>query len=894
VTVVEGQRSRDEGGTDLTPLLGRFTIKGTLGEGGMGTVVEAFDRLLGREVAIKLLRRDLNADPTVGERFLREARAAAKLRDDRIVQVHDIDPNGTYIVMELVRGESLSMRLHRERKLPVAEVRRIGHALVSALGVAHTAGIIHRDVKPANVLLGENGEVKLADFGVAFFGDSELTSPDVRVGTPMYMAPEQLRARDVDARADVYAAGATLFEAATGQRLNADDTPKDPAALVLAATGDRALAAAIARATRERAGERYADGRAFADALDATTAERAPARGRRGVALALTVAVVVGGAVGGFAFVRARAKHAHAAGHRAVALLPFTDSTHASQLDFAAAGLPNLLGLELHGVPDVKVIGYYQLLSNVRGDDAPADEWLAAAKKLGADVVVRGQLTPDPAGVRVTIRVEEIGGEELASIQRTGRVEQVPEIVRGSAPELARAMIGREVAGSAHASTFTADRELQLGIADIEREKLGPAVEHLKAAIHEAPQLAAAHYYLAIAYTWEAPPAEPALAEIDKAQALGVDDAQRGLLEAVRGYVRQDYQKTVEILRPLSEKYPEERDVLYVLFESLYHGGHPSEAMAVFKRIVALEPRFRLALVHSFTYYIARGDDIGTSFALSLDDPSGDTYDRIWEPRVLMGRREYPGAIRLLSRMIDDTPGPSGDLHLELASAYLMNDQFDLAAAVIHKSAETGSEGLQIALMSLAMAKGDESDRKHWMESALRSAAIIAKGPGRSLVVQRLAATALFGASHDELADVSRLLEDSIIADYGRALNLGIAQTLLAEALADQARLAKFAESPYPEVAETAKSAIARAAGDHKAAAEAIRRAIAATGDGRYLNNFNFLLATDLHALGDSVGLAAACDEVIRPRLFTWAWGATAPKCKQWLADAKGAPPPTR
>src|SRR5205807_9339658 len=118
-------------------------------------------------------------------------------------------------------------------------------------------------------------------------------------------------------------------------------------------------------------------------------------------------------------------------------LLPFTDSTHVSQLDFAAAGLPNLLGLELHGVPDVKVIGYYQLLSNVRGADAPQDEWIAAAKKLGADVLVRGELAPDPAGVRVVIRIAEVGGTELQSLQRAGRIDQVPEIVRGSAPEAA-------------------------------------------------------------------------------------------------------------------------------------------------------------------------------------------------------------------------------------------------------------------------------------------------------------------------------------------------------------------------------------------------------------------------------------------------------------------------
>jgi tetratricopeptide (TPR) repeat protein/TolB-like protein len=889
-TVDEGRRGQD-GGVDLSALLPRFTIKGTLGEGGMGVVVEAFDKLLSREVAIKLLRK--HTDPTVGERFLREARAAAKLRDDGIVSVHDIDPDGGYIVMELIRGESLSARLHRERMLPVAELRRIGHKFLNALGTAHAAGIIHRDVKPANVLLGEKGEVKLADFGVAYFGDSELTSPEVRVGTPMYMAPEQLRAREVDARADVYAAGATLFEAATGKRLNADDTPKDPVALVLAATGDRALALAIGRATRERASERFANGREFAEALDATAASLAPpARGRRAI-LVLVLAVLVGGAAGGVAFYRARmAKKAH--GHHAVALLPFVDATHAQQLDFASAGLPNLLGLELHGMPDVKVIGYYQLLSNVHAAESPPAEWVAAAKKLGADVLVHGELAPDPKGVHVTIRVEEADGEELATVERSGPVEQVPEIVRGSAPQVARAVAGREVGGAAHASTFAADRELQLGMAQLEREHLEEAIDHLTAAVHEAPQLAAAHFYLAIAQSWKAPPADPALDEIDKAIALGVDDSQRGLLEGVRSLVKQDYQKCIATLQPLAEKYPDDREILYVLFEALYHGGRPAESMAVFRRIVALEPRFRLGLVHAFTYYIARADDAGMTWALQLADPAGDVYNRDWEPRVLSARREYAAAIRLLSRLIDEATGQTGDLQSELVYAYVLNGQTELATAVVHKLGEASQAGLEVTLMGLATLRGDETDRKRWFEAALRHQDMMPMGPARNVGYQLIEVPALFVADRAELADLSQRLEESIIKDYGRALNLGIAQALLAEQLADKARLEKLAQSPYPEVADTAKAALARAAGDRKAAAEAMRGAIAATGDARFLINLQFLLAGDLHALGDQAGMATACDEVIRPRLFSWAWATGAPACKAWLAGSKGETPPTR
>src|SRR5262245_45995147 len=115
-------------GTDSVELPSRFKVRRQLGEGGMGNVVEAYDEVLSRDVAIMLLARDSRRDPNIGARFLREARAAAQLRHRGIVQVHDIDPEGGYIVMELVRGESLSARLWREHKLPVDEVRRIGCA----------------------------------------------------------------------------------------------------------------------------------------------------------------------------------------------------------------------------------------------------------------------------------------------------------------------------------------------------------------------------------------------------------------------------------------------------------------------------------------------------------------------------------------------------------------------------------------------------------------------------------------------------------------------------------------------------------------------------------------------------------------------------------------------
>ena len=289
----ESSASSDRDGQllDGLALPERFQLKGVLGHGGMGLVVEAHDRTLNRDVAVKFLTR---GDEGLRIRFLREARAAAVLRHPGIVTLYDIDLERSFMVMELVRGESLKDRL-RGGRLPVDEVYRIARLLLGALAVAHEAGIVHRDVKPANVLLDAAGAVKLADFGIASFGDSDLTTTGSQIGTPAYMPPEQLRGRRVDERADVYSAGATLFEVATGEKLHSrEGSVEDPGALVYEACGDRRLAAAISMAVQERPEDRFPTARAFLQALDADisavgaggaeTLPGAPCAGQRGVA----------------------------------------------------------------------------------------------------------------------------------------------------------------------------------------------------------------------------------------------------------------------------------------------------------------------------------------------------------------------------------------------------------------------------------------------------------------------------------------------------------------------------------------------------------------------------------------------------------------------------------
>jgi serine/threonine protein kinase len=193
-----------------------------LGRGGVGTVYEAFDTETGEDVAVKLLPPRAAADARVLSRFLSEGRFAGAVRHPNLVAVRETGAaNGlVFLVMDLVRGETCAERLRREGRLPPAEALRVVRAVAEALSAVHAVGIVHRDVKPGNVMIDRQGRVRLSDFGLAkdlHGDDSSLTRPGDLLGTPHYMSPEQCRGERPDARSDIYSLGATLFCLLTGR-----------------------------------------------------------------------------------------------------------------------------------------------------------------------------------------------------------------------------------------------------------------------------------------------------------------------------------------------------------------------------------------------------------------------------------------------------------------------------------------------------------------------------------------------------------------------------------------------------------------------------------------------------------------------------------------------------
>ena len=207
--------------------IGRYQIVSLIGRGGMGVLYRAKDPALERDVALKMMLVDFSFDQTARERFEREAKAVARLQHHNVVTIHELGQHegSPYIVMELLGGEDLEAILKRSEPLPLQTKLEIVAQLCEGLAYAHEQGIVHRDIKPGNVRVLEDGTVKILDFGIAKFAQSSMTQSGAIMGTAHYMAPEQILGQPIDGRADLFSVGVLLHELLSGQKPFAGDSP---------------------------------------------------------------------------------------------------------------------------------------------------------------------------------------------------------------------------------------------------------------------------------------------------------------------------------------------------------------------------------------------------------------------------------------------------------------------------------------------------------------------------------------------------------------------------------------------------------------------------------------------------------------------------------------------
>jgi serine/threonine protein kinase/tetratricopeptide (TPR) repeat protein len=376
--------------------LGHYRIERKLGEGGMGAVYVARDDRLQRDVALKTISSLTAADDTARRRFWREARAAASVNHPNVCQIYEIgEEDGTlFIAMELLEGQSLSDRL-KQSSMPLAEALPTTLGVLAALSALHSRGVVHRDMKPSNIFLTAHG-VKLLDFGLARPAphDDQITAPDLTrvgtvVGTPRYMAPEQALGDAIDARTDLFAVGAILFEMLAGRPAFVGATVvailhatmhEQPPAL----TGPAAIAAVdrvIRRALAKRRDDRPVSAEAMADELrDIPTSDS----GKIAAARTLTRVVV----------------------------LPFRTLGSDPDTDFLAFSLPDAITTSLSGIPSL-VVRSSATAAKFAGD---APDFKAIAVEADVDRVVTGRLLRSGEQLRVVAQlVEAPSGTVLTS-----------------------------------------------------------------------------------------------------------------------------------------------------------------------------------------------------------------------------------------------------------------------------------------------------------------------------------------------------------------------------------------------------------------------------------------------------------------------------------------------
>ena len=573
--------------------VGHYLIEGRLGAGGMGIVYRARDTRLERDVALKFLPSHLGLDPKAKSRFLVEARAAAALDHSNICTVHEIGEAGDgrlFIAMACYHGQTLKERI-AQGPLPAEEAVAIAIGIAHGLGAAHGRGVVHRDVKPANVMLTADGGVKLLDFGLAKVSDVTITQSGVTPGTVAYMSPEQVRGADVDARSDLWSLGVVLYEMLSGARpfLGSHETAVMRAILhdepqrldELRSETMAGLPAIVGRLLVKDPVDRYPSAQhLLADLESLSVADRqVPVAGVRALASDSSGRPTVGipSERGLLAFVRrarsskrtlafaallllaviglgAASRFASRPNElRRIAVLPLANLTGDPDLDYFVDGVHYALSAELAKIEALTVYSRQSVL-RYRGSDLPLPE---IARELGVDALLEGAVFKSGDSVRITVQLLRARPEQqMLAATHDGLLSHALILHNVVAHEIADSVHARLAPAEAQKRRAAkrvvnpdAEKAFLAGLYHLERSikaqfiarpeqvaVLDSAIRHFKEAIALEPEWSSPHARLSTAYRLSADHfAEDTAIEYDrraKAEALRGIELDAGDAEA--------------------------------------------------------------------------------------------------------------------------------------------------------------------------------------------------------------------------------------------------------------------------------------------------------------------------------------------------------------------------
>ncbi|WNZ59968.1 protein kinase [Myxococcus sp. MxC21-1] len=619
--------------TDVTEgalFAGRYVLEELAGRGGMGAVYRARDTLVGDVVALKLLELGASPAPEWLERFRREVRLARRITHRHVARTFDLGEHSgrLYLTMEYVAGESLQTLMEREHTVPPARAARLVLALCEGLAAAHAAGVVHRDLKPANVLVEVRGRVVLTDFGIAraLAGEGASRTQGL-VGTPMYMAPEQLESGEVDARADLYATGLVLYQLLTGAPPFAGDSPMavavarlrqpPPDPRLLAAVPDALAELVLACLSREPSG-RPRDAACVADALrqwlgsvgEAIEPEHAHGTSTPQPSGFSHASMSSGGLVS------------------RTPLRPDEQSLAVLPLRFLGASDQAFLG---DGVTEALI----DVLSKTRGlrvQSSGATERFrqerdprVAARELGVELLVDGTLQAAGKTVRVTLRVVEgASGTQLWSGRFDDADDDPFQLQDRLGQRLAEALRG-ELTILAYRSTVPAEalalyrqalsRMLAHSMTRELKDEVITPLEQLHDSVPGFPHAAAQHAVatlragfistLADEVDWDA----LARTSLERARQVAPELVETKLAQAILATREGRWRDAVVALRTALDTAPTFAPALQLLGNLQCEAGRADEGLPRLKLAYALEPAMAICLVEVARCSALRGDD---------------------------------------------------------------------------------------------------------------------------------------------------------------------------------------------------------------------------------------------------------------------------------------------
>jgi serine/threonine-protein kinase len=614
----------------------------------MGVVFLARDTTLDRPVAVKVVHPELAVHRSIAERFLAEARMIARLRHPSIVAVHTAgEVTGLlYYVMDYVPGESLRQRLLRDGRLPVEEARRLVAEIADALDAAGASGLVHRDVKPENILLDQaSGRVMLADFGIArvMAGETDgvRTAQGVAVGTPTYMSPEQAAGDAVDPRSDLYSLGVVAYEMLTGRPPFRGETAAAVASKHLAERPTPVqslrpevpppLAQAIARALEKDPRSRWQTGAEFKAGVlgDAPVRSARSLPGRRRLAAFALLAVLLLGAT--WVAMRPGGPPPGVNPRHSILVLPFDNVRADPAVEWLRDGSVSMLALNLSQWTDLTVIDHEKLhdLIERRHLDRQATFGLEMARRLARDAgvwtVVSGEYTRLGDSLQLVARIYDVAtGKRLDVAEVHGRPG---DDVRPLFDQLAGKLLNLSGAPSgvttdlARATTVSLEayRAYLKGIDELNAWNLGEADRSLRRAVAIDTTFGLAYYKLSLTRGWMTGQTDSVGLESIRRAARFSDrlpDHDRAMVQAYQKFLEGDYAGGRAAYRTLLARDSSDADAWYGLGDVTFHDPAASqqparmtESLRAFKHAIALDPDYYLAYEHVAQIYLWSGAD---------------------------------------------------------------------------------------------------------------------------------------------------------------------------------------------------------------------------------------------------------------------------------------------